>query len=98
MMPRKLILPTLVLALAILACNIQVVTPSTPPPAQVATSTNTPPAPVVPSDTPVTPVITDTVTSGLPPASGGLTLDMLRNATYHAPYYDRTVTLVNGNY
>ncbi len=29
---------------------------------------------------------------------GGLTLDMLRNGTYRAPVYDRTITLVNGAY
>lgn len=90
-MVRKFIFPILVLALAILACNIQSVTPTVPPPLPIITDTSTPPAPVVP-------LITDTVPSGPPPASGGLTLDMLRNATYHAPYYDRTVTLVNGSY
>ncbi len=32
------------------------------------------------------------------PVVPALTLDMLKNGTYHAPGYDRTVTLVNGAY
>ncbi len=89
---RKLIFPILALTLAVLACNIQS-TPATPPP-PVVTDTFTPP---VPSDTPITPVITDTPIAP-PPPPGSLTLDMLRNGTYHSPYFDRTVTLVNGSY
>jgi len=95
-MPRKFIFPILVLILAVLACSIQGA-PLTPPPPEVPTDTSTPPTP---SDTPLTPappVITDTP-SGPAPAPGGITLDMLRNGTYHAPYYDRTITLVNGSY
>jgi hypothetical protein len=44
-----------------------------------------------------TPVITDTPV-GPTAAPGGLTLDMLRNATYTIPYFLRTVKLVNGSY
>lgn len=91
-MNRKLIFSILALTLAVLACNIQS-TPTTSPPL-VATDTFTPP---VPSDTPLTPVITDTPIVP-PPPPGGLTLDMLRNGTYHTPYFDRTVTLVDGSY
>ncbi len=88
-MPRKFIFPILVLVLAILACNIQSVSPtSTPMPS---------------TDTPMVPTLTNpaiaTDTSVAPtPISGGLTLDMLRNGTYHTPAYDRTVSLVNGSY
>jgi hypothetical protein len=34
----------------------------------------------------------------IPPAGPALSLDSLRNATYYAPFYGRTVTLVNGSY
>jgi len=33
-----------------------------------------------------------------PPAAPSLTLDMLRNGTYYAPFYQRTVTLTDGRY
>jgi len=92
-MNRKLLLPSLVLVLAVLACNMPAGTPPGP------TDTL---APGVPSDTPagpasVTPGGSPTDTPTTPPG-GGLTLDMLRNGTYHAPFYNRTVTLVNGAY
>ena len=71
-MLRKIILPLLALALAVMACQIQSIIP----------------APVLsaPTDTPV------------PPAPAGLTLLMLRNGTYFAPAYGKTITLVNGAY
>ncbi len=94
-MTRKILFPILALALAILACNIPSAITATPSP-----------LPPIPSDTPLLPTIpaptvTITPTETAVPATaqpGGLTLDMLKNATYHAPSYDRTVTLVNGTY
>ncbi|HTX92491.1 MAG TPA: Gmad2 immunoglobulin-like domain-containing protein [Anaerolineales bacterium] len=91
-MSRKLISPIIVLMLAVLACNVQTATP-TPivPTAPAITDTPVPPTATVgpaASDTPVPPTA----------APGGLTLDMLKNATYHTPFYNRTVTLVNGMY
>ena len=83
-MNRKIILPIFALALATLACQVQV-TPTLPPVPTVLPSTNTS-LPPVPSATPVT------------PTPSPLTLDMLRNGTYYAPYYQRTVKLVNGAY
>jgi hypothetical protein len=83
-MNRKIILPIFVLALVVMACRIQ----STPPAAagpSAAAATETP-LPPTPTATPV------------PPMPSGLTLDMLKNGTYHAPVYDRTITLVNGAY
>ena len=41
---------------------------------------------------------TETPTSLPSPSVPSLTLDMLKNATYDAPFYTRTVTLVNGTY
>ena len=88
-MPRKFIFPILVLVLAILACNIQSVSPtSTPMP-----STDTPMVPTL-----TNPAVTTDTSVAPTPISGGLTLDMLRNGTYHTPVYDRTVSLVNGSY
>ncbi len=88
-MPRKFIFPILVLVLAILACNIQSVSPtSTPMP-----STDTPMVPTL-----TNPAVTTDTSVAPTPISGGLTLDMLRNGTYHTPAYDRTVSLVNGSY
>jgi hypothetical protein len=100
-MTRKFIFPILVLALAVLACNLQTTTPTSAP--EVITDTPAPPtktnSPVI-TDTPAptnSPVITDT--PAVPTtASGSLTLDMLRNGTYHTPFYNRTVTLVNGSF
>jgi len=97
-MKSKLILPALALALALLACNLQANPTSTPP----ISNTDTPIPPIAVTDTPVptnTLVITDTNTPVAPTAaSGDLTLDMLRNATYTTPYFLRTVKLVNGLY
>lgn len=87
-MNRELTLPVLALALAILACNIQTGPMASPTP--VITTTDT----AVPSVTTTsTPGQTATATAPV-----GLTLDMLRNGTYFAPAYGKTVTLVNGAY
>jgi hypothetical protein len=81
---RKFILPLLALALAMLACQFQTGTPiPTSPTPALATET---PLPPVPSATPI------------PPTPSGLTLDILRNGNYFAPFYSRTVKLVNGAY
>ncbi len=48
----------------------------------------------VPTVTPVPPTLTPVPPTPVP----GLTLDMLRNGTYFAPFYARTVTLVDGAY
>jgi hypothetical protein len=100
---RKIALPLLALMLAILACNIQSVQP-TPAVTNPVPPTDTPPAPaptatatLPPTATALPPVPTNT-TAPLPTASSGLSLDILKNATYHTPVYDRTVTLVNGSY
>jgi Immunoglobulin-like domain of bacterial spore germination len=86
-----------------LACNLQSISP-TPTLSITATSTATamPPSPtaiVVPpsTDTPVPPAPTNT-TAPVPSVPTGLSLDMLKNANYRTPVYDRTVTLVNGSY
>ena len=81
-MNRKILLPIFALALAVLACQFQTGTaiPASPTPAP---ATNTP--------LPATPTATF-----LPTTPAGLTLDMLRNGTYFAPSYNRTVKLVNG--
>jgi len=101
-MNRKLLIPALTLTLVILACNIQ--SSSIVSPSPMITSIDTPiPTTVVPS-TPVeitnTPVFIPSLTSlpTLPPASSGLTLDKLRNATYFAPVFKRTIKLVNGSF
>jgi hypothetical protein len=94
-MTRKLFFALMALALAVLACNF--------PSRNLATATPSLP-PAVPTDTlPPTPVPTDTplpTASPLPitPQPGGLTLEMLKNATVHAPSYDRTVKLTDGSY
>jgi hypothetical protein len=83
---HKIILPFLALAMAVLACQFQ---SAAPPPATPATASST--------DTPLPPAPTGTpIPATAMPA--GLTLDMLKNGTYHAPAYDRTITLVNGAY
>jgi len=90
-MTRKIVFPILALALAAMACNIPSTTPLSPsmlPPAD----TVTPPTPTL------TTVPTDTPAPQITPVPGGLTLDMLKNATYHTPFYARTITLVNGAY
>jgi hypothetical protein len=83
-MNRKIMLPITILALAILACTLQ---PATSTPAIIVVTTF--------PDTPLPPAPTDTP---IPTASSGLTMDMLRNGTYHVPVYDRTITLVDGAY
>jgi Immunoglobulin-like domain of bacterial spore germination len=83
-MNRKIILPILALALATMACLVQV-TPTLPP---VPTS-------LPPTDTPIPPTPTATPVTPTPTA---LTLDMLKNGTYYDPYANRTVKLVNGAY
>jgi hypothetical protein len=80
----KIILPLFSLALAVMACQTQSAMPTLA--TSIAPSSTDTPLPPVPTDTPV------------PPAPSGLTLDMLKNGTYHAPVYDHTVTLVNGFY
>jgi hypothetical protein len=90
-MSRKIIFSTLILALAVLACNIQTATPTATLP------------PLIITDTPAGPTVTDTPVPTYTPAGptaapGGLTFDMLKNGTYHTPFYNRTVTLVNGTY
>ena len=102
---RKIVLPLLVLMLAVLACNIQSAQP-TPTVSNPVPPTDTPPvaapastatATLPPTATALPPTPTNT-SAPVPTASSGLTLDMLKNATYHTPVYDRTVTLVNGSY
>jgi hypothetical protein len=85
-MNRLIILPIFALALAVMACQIQSATPT--PAIPTPTSSTDTPLPPVPTDTPVPATSVPAV----------LTLDMLKNGTYHAPVYDRTVTLVNGAY
>jgi hypothetical protein len=102
---RKIILPLLALALAAMACNVQSATttpaPTVLPPATdtalspAATDTPVPAAPATDTPLPPTPTLT---TAPSTPAAAGLTLDMLKNGSYHTPNYDRTVTLVNGAY
>lgn len=102
---RKTVLPLLVLMLAVLACNIQSVqpTPTVPNPV-LPTLTSAAAAPTVTATTSLAPTATSlpptptNTTAPVPTASSGLTLDMLKNATYHTPVYYRTVTLVNGSY
>jgi hypothetical protein len=83
-MKLKIILPIFVLALAVTACQLQTLAsaPGSPTTAPV-------------TETALPPVRTDTP---IPPTPAGLTLDMLRNGTYFAPFYSRTVKLVNGVY
>jgi hypothetical protein len=83
-MNRNIILPIFAMALAAMACQLHTAasTPSSPTTAPV-TDTALPPVPI---DTPV------------PPTPSGLPMDMLRNGTYFAPFYSRTVKLVNGVY
>jgi hypothetical protein len=99
-MPRKSILACFVLFVAVLACNLQTATPSAPdgmgtPSSPSATSNpGDGITPVQAIDTPV-PTLPSMPTT-LAPA--GLTLDLLRNGTYHTPFYNRTITLVNGSF
>ena len=102
-MKRKIILPLLILALAVMACNLQFLIPTPTVPATTA-PTNTPPAPtaslptaIPATDTPVPPHPTLTA-APVTSTPGDLTLDMLKNGTYHTPFYGRNVTLVNGSF
>jgi hypothetical protein len=81
-MTRKIFPPLFVLVLAILACSFQSVTPAPSSPA-VPTATLQPPKP------------TDTL---VPTANPGLTVEMLRNGSYHGAFFDRTFDLVDGAY
>jgi hypothetical protein len=128
-MERKLTLPILTLALALLACSVQI-NPTNPPPATdtaippiISTDTLVPTIPgvdtlsptitmtdtlfpTIPStDTPVpiptitkTPILLSPTPSSVPSSVPELSVDILRNATYYAPFYKRTVKLVNGSY
>jgi hypothetical protein len=91
-MSRKLFFPILTLILAILACNLPSYTPT---PVLVTEASVTPT--LVPPVLTDTPVITETPAK--PTAvSSDLTLDMLLNGTYQTPFYNRTITLADGNY
>jgi hypothetical protein len=85
-MVKKISLFILILGLTALACNFEL-NVSNPP----LTETETQGVPSGGSDTPTT-------TQAAPSGSEGLTVEMLKNGTYHAPYFDRTITLVNGTY
>jgi hypothetical protein len=100
-MNHKIFLPLLLLGLAVMACNLSTAQPTptiTLPPA--ATDTNTPES-ALPTET-VVPPSTNTpippTTAPVATTSGGLTLDMLKNGTYHTPTYGKTFTLANGSY
>jgi len=84
-------LPALALALALLACSVQIDT-TNPSPISITdtlvTSNTVTEMPTLPSLTP----------SPTPTSGPALSLDSLRNATYYAPFYGRIVTLVNGSY
>ena len=92
-MNRKIFLPIFILALAMMACLIQ--TTPTPPPFPTAVPVTDTPLPPTSTVTPITPTPTATPVT---PTPVSLTLDMLRNGTYFAPFYNRTVKLVNGAY
>ena len=100
-MTRKIFFPILALALAALACNLPFATTPTPtlpiPVPPLPTGTVQFPPTLTFTTAPFTTAPTDT---SIPytPVPGGLTLDMLKNATYHAPSFARTITLVNGAY
>ena len=102
-MDSKIILPLLFVTLAVMACNIQSAAPTqTVALTATSTDTNLPPTPTATfsapaTDTPLPAQPTDTPFPGTS-VPAGLTLDMLKNGTYHAPVYDRTITLVNGSY
>ncbi len=83
-MNYKIIPPVFALVLVVMACQIQTAQPT----------------PVVPTPTPATEIPLAAVPSAtpIPPTPAGLSLDMLRNGTYFAPFYNHTVKLVNGAY
>jgi hypothetical protein len=95
-MSRKLIFPFLALALAVLACNLQSPTPTSTPVVITATSAPSTSVPPALTDTPVVTATNTPAVTAAPP--GSLTPDMLLNGTYLTPFYNRTVTLVNGSY
>jgi hypothetical protein len=102
-MNRKIMLSFFALVLAVMACNIQPAT-SAPTESSLTPSIETP----KPATPPLAITATPTVMSPFPtptnPAASvtsmpnDLSLDMLKNGTYFAPSYKRTVTLVNGSY
>jgi Immunoglobulin-like domain of bacterial spore germination len=100
---HKIILPLLALALVVMACNIQSIPPKpTASIPAISTDTRLPLTPTAtvagpPAETPLPPTPTFT-TAPVTSMPGDLTLDMLKNGTYHTAAYDRTVTLVNGSY
>jgi hypothetical protein len=102
-MNRKIIPPLLVLVLAVMACNLQSATPTQSVPTSVPSAeapfppTMTASVSAPPTNMPLPSQPTNTASS-TPLAPGGLTLDMLKNGTYHTPVDGRTVTLVNGSY
>ncbi len=102
-MNRKIILPLLAIMLAVVACTLRPVQPtSTIPIPAASTDTSLPPAPTLTvaapaTEIPLPPAPTSTIAPA-PSVPGGLTMDMLKNGTYHTPAYDRTVKLVNGSY
>ncbi len=108
-MNRKFLFPLLALALAALACNLPFVagtapTPTGPSTLETATAgpTNTPPVALPPTSTtaPLPTVPTDTPSGPTPttPAGIELTMNLLENASYHAPFYNRDIRLKNGVY
>ena len=100
-MNRKLIFPTLVLVLAMLACNLPAAATPTPTPSIPTYTWTLPPMPPTPTPGPTDTLALFTDTPGPTPTpgpAGQLTLDQLKNATIHAESYDRTVTLTNGSY
>jgi hypothetical protein len=73
---------------------------ATPLPGLPTTVSQTAPLPAVTSSPTSTPAVAITLTPSATQPGGlpGLTLDVLRNGTYFAPAYKRTVTLTNGSY
>jgi hypothetical protein len=89
-MKRKLILPSLLLAFALLACSISI-NPTNPPVQPAVTVVTVVAPPAVITNTPVVPV--------LPPPVGPM--DVLKNGTYNLPGCDgglHSYTLTNGSY
>ncbi len=102
-MSRKIIPSLLVILLAVTACNLPSITLT--PTATITIPSNSTPLPVTPTillsptstSTPILPTPTSTL-SPEPSEPAGLTLEMLKNGTYYAPSYKRTITLANGSY
>jgi hypothetical protein len=88
-MSRKIIFPILVSMIAGLACNILSTTPTSTPVDVGETA--------IPTEPLTSPTFTE-IPMGLTASPGDLTLDILSNGTYVTPFYNRTVTLINGNY